>query len=452
MRLAKYQWRICSYLFLVLSLSACVEQKVIVQIPSGYHPDPARELHQSLRKQFTQPHWQAIPDIPLTLQVADDKAFVANYFHARYPFLGLDSKNIDLFAAKHASQAFFEPKPSFADASYTQQIKSLQAQAKPLKQVLDDADIRFARDYMARAQHQQYDITGIVHFFHVEQRPLLENQQRVYGAFTHYQQPATESQNIEEKQTVKKRFMRVQALLYDLEQKLFYYRNAQDERFWLYALAHPADTSTSVWAGEQKVRFKGIKAKGGQCGRSVREWFVKHQNKNLPNWGYNHLGSGKVRYNKAGEPIAISRSLAFDQERAQNLIFEPHPPFTQKQMKNYEDRLTVLKAQRQSLLNGLDNLEIQPEKEYIGASRGAKILSHTGIVRFYKASERIKDVEKRTVYGEFIHNWNRKRHSGPMNINAIYYDAATGMFYWKNGEGHKKKMWIYGIATSIDSV
>lgn len=445
LKASQHRLTILCFGFLILSLNACVEQKNL-QLPVGYYPDPARELHQSLRQLLSHSDWQAPPDLPLALQVTDDKALVANYFQARYPLWTLHKNAIHLFTPEQVSLLFFEPKPPFADDDYAQKIEPLNANQQSIKQALDEVDIRFAHDYMGRARPQQNDktINGIVHFFHLEQRPRFDLQQRVYGIFAHYQPAQAENP--------KQSFMRIQALLYDPKQKLFYYRNAQQgEKFWLYALAHPTDTPLSIWAGEQKMLIKGVQAKGGQCGRSVREWFSQQQKQSLLSWGYNHLGSGSVRYDKAGKPIGLSQHLAFDEKRAKNLRFEPQPPLSDTQLKDYQDRLTLLNAKFQPLIRGLDNLDIHPDKAYMGASRGAKTpLSHVGIVRFYRAHERMKDAENRAVYGEFIHNWNRQHRSGPMTINAIYYDPENNLFYWKNGEGHKKKMWIYGIADTLE--
>ncbi len=436
-----------SLLLLTLLLTACVEPQVIVKPAPGHYPNPARTLHQALHHLRQQPAWTAPPALDTYLSVKDDEAFTAAYFQVRYPFLELTSSGVDLFSAQRASLAFFEPQPPFAKGDYAQRIEASQAQSKSLKLALDDADLRFTHDYLGRAQGAER-MTGIVHFFPPEQRPINADEQRVHGIFAHYQAAPTATAEADKSAPppAQTALMRVQSLLFDAEQKMFYYSSATGQPMWLYALAHPTDKNRPLWAGEQKIKIKGVKARGGQCGKSVRDWFVKQQEVDLPQWGYNHLGSGRVRYDKAGTPISLSQNLVFDKERAQNLLFEPAPPLKEKKLKDYKDRVTLLGAQLKPLSRGLDELDIQPDKPYIGASRGAKPLSHTGVVRFYSATERRKDAKNRAVYGEFIHNWNRKRRSGPMNVNAIYYDADSGLFYWKNGEGHKKKMWIYGIA------
>ncbi len=434
--------RLLSTFPLLLSLVACIpQQEIVQQPPAGYYPDPARLLHQRLQVLQSEKRWQdSQHPINLPLVANTDEQLAAAYFNARYPFLGLDAPGIDLFAAPQASQAFFEPAPPFANAAYSSQIAALNAQTKPLKQALDDADLHFDQDYLGRVWQTNQSLTGIAHFFLPEERFQAPNQQKIYGVFAHYV-----AANAEPTKSSTSTQMQLQPLFYDTEKKAFYYKNA-NVIHWLYALAHPTERTPSIWEGDQKVEVTGVQATGGQCGRSVREWFTQQNGVELPDEGFNHLGSGQVEYSATGESLALTQSVAFDQSHAHNLLFEPKPPLPDEQLKEYRDRLKALGAKPKALLSSLDDLDILPNKPYMAASRGTDTFSHTGVVRFYSPTERSRDAENHAVYGEFIHNWNAKRRQGLMSISALYYDGESGLFYWKNGEGREKKMWIYGVA------
>ena len=453
-------------------LSACLhEQQVVQSPPPGYFPNPARILHETTNRTLIAQNWPGSQEMTFPVAASSQADVVREYFLHLYPQLpsagwqdlnhvsvvydqegqAVDLSHPTLFDLEHTRLLAFEPQvPSFAEKRYADLQAALQASVKPLKLALDDGDFKFARDYVGSSRAENQDaITGIVYFFELAKRPHTTNGDLVYGVFAYYDESAVAIQTAQQDKAqlspYPKAPVRVDALLYDREKHLFYHQ-AQGHTQWLYAVAHPLDKNLPVWSGDQKTRFKGIQARGGQCGQSVRAWFSK-KNQDIPSWGFYHLGYGKVRYNKQGEPTALSHSIAFDQERAKNLIFEPQPPLKEKALKDYQARIQVLAAKRSPLMFALDKGEISTAQEYMGASRGARsALSHTGVVRFYPADERIKDAGNRTVYGEFIHNWNRRKRSGPMTISALYYDANNHLFYWKTGQGHKKKMWIYGIA------
>ncbi|MDM8548054.1 hypothetical protein QUF61_16320 [Candidatus Venteria ishoeyi] len=459
--------RLLSLTVLVFWLSACVlETRDITAIS---YPNPDRFITARIQQHFAQPSWQLpgqleIPGISQASSMSNQIDWLRSYFKFTYPnipstewhhfghgdlvyddkqqVVGLSESNA--FDAKHRKQAFFEPAlplEPVALADYQQRLRQLQASQQTLKGQIDVGSIQAKQGYLAAsfAPDTQWLHSGLAWFFPASQRPT-NRQQLIYGVLLHHL-PTTQAQKAWLP-------LRMDTLYFDWQQQLFYWMADNGKPMWLYALSHPTEQQTVLWQGDHKKHFKQVSAIGGNCGISVRTWFQKKVKLTNPN-GYSHLGFGQVRYDKQKRPVALTAHIAFDEEHAENLIFEPSPPLPAPKLKDYRARITLLKAKQQSLAQALDTGEISAEQEYIGSSDGTQSLSHTGILRFYSPEKRRYDCQQQVVYGEFIHNWNKAKRKGPLTISAVYRDPKYNLFFWVKKNGNHKKMWIYGLASPL---
>ncbi len=451
-------------LALSLLFSACVKKQDISAIS---YPNPDRFLTTQIQQHISQADWT----LPITLEIPGIRQassaqnqidWIRSYFnytdstippnqwhHFGHGDLLYDDKQklvgfsgANAFDAKHRNKAFFEPTLPIEAAAleaYQHRLQQLQAQPQKLKGQLDGGNIQAKQSYLAAsfAPDSQWLHSGLAWFFPASQRPVKQ-QQLIYGMLLHRLPSTAKTQTWLP--------LRMDALYFDWQQQLFYWMSDEGEQMWLYALSHPSEAQDLLWQGDHKKHFKNVSAVGGRCGVSVRNWLQKKVNLASRN-GYSHLGFGRVRYDKQKRPITLTARIAFDKDHATNLIFEPSPPLSDKQLKNYRDRITVLGAKQQSLAQALDEGHIRAEQEYIGATEGTKALSHTGILRFYGLEKRRYDCQQQVVYGEFIHNWNKPRRKGPLSISAVYYDSQQRLFFWVKKNGKDKKMWIYGVAS-----
>lgn len=446
---------------LVLLLSAC-ENVQEQRIPPGYHLDSARTLHSHIQT-LKAANWEGSSEINLpglSASVKDELSLVSEYFRQRYPQLPVTWQSFanaqahTVFEPHYMQGRLFEPAPPLPPAqaeNYRARLEDIQAWRISLKQALDAGDIIPGQDYLSLAGNADAYAahSGIVQFFQLDERPRsVSGQQPIYGTFAHYLRTDKKPGEKDAEPIEIQALIALRAVYYDAEKRLFYWQAQDNKRYWLYGLAHPQLRLTPPWSGDKKLTISGISARGGQCGESVRDWF-ESRSLDLPDSGFYHLGYGRVLYDKKlDKPSRLTHPIAFDEKRAKNLIFEPKPPLSDKVLRDYQARLSILGAAQQALWFALDNGKIRPGQDYMGASRGSRDLSHTGIARFYALHERRRGDDGRTVYGVFTHNWNsRKVRNGSLTESALYFDSETGLFYWQNGS--PKKMWLYGIAEPV---